>query len=141
MLPVPPFSTAVGALVERGVGKNLQLFHTKKLAEYFQHQPFFLSKNVRTLKAVDSSCSFLTTWEDKHVHPFLWKEKLHQREIFAGKKVFFNSVKLNDNYRSVLCACLITYFLCPKGKKEKRSVCLDSPMETFLVRWVFIGTL
>lgn len=74
---------------------------------------------------------------------FLWMEKLQQREIFAGEKGFFSRVKLNDNYRSALCACLITYFLRPKGKKRtaNHGVCLDSPMETFFVRWVFIGTL
>lgn len=79
--------------------------------------------------------------KQKHVHLFfLWMEKLCQRGMFEHKKIFYG-VKLNDNYKSVLCACLIAYFLCPKGKKRKVQCVFRQPMETFLVRWVFIGTL
>lgn len=44
VLLIIPFHTAVGALAERGTGKILQLSHTKKFAEFFQHKLFLLSK-------------------------------------------------------------------------------------------------
>lgn len=108
------------ALAERYTSKNLQFSHTKKFSVLFSSL-LLLSKTqgpIIFLPHCLGSKSIFTL--------FLWSEKLCQRGIFAGKKNFYG-VKSNDNCKSVLCALLITYFLCPKGKKKKCSVCLDSP--------------
>lgn len=111
---------------------------TSRFADPFQH----CSLLSKILKAVNPLYSFLTAWEAKARSPFFfygWKNCA--RGECLNIRNFFYGVKLNDNYKSVLCACLIAYFLCPKGKKRKVQCVFRQPMETFLVRWVFIGTL
>lgn len=133
VLLLTPFS--MWALAERCTSKNLQFSHTEKFSVLFSMVYSFFQK------CRDPSYSFLTSWEAKACSPFFCGWKSCAKGEHLQVRFFFYGVKLNDNCKSVLCACLITYFLCPKGKKRKAQCVFRQPMETFLVRWVFIGTL
>ena len=95
------------------------------------------------LNIFNTSCSFFQKCKDskgcepilvlphylgsKACSPFFcgWKSYIKGKHLQVRK--FFCRAKLNDNYRSVLCACLITSFLCPKGKKRKAQCVFRQP--------------